>query len=203
MLLKVVDPPDCLWQSDLQATAELGPQRQAGCRQYYFWLTSWAVKNNRTTRRSSPLSCTRLTSILVLRSHPNPSPTTSQLSESLQWAVTLARKNALSWWSFGLRCQPPRHPTQVTVWMWHLIHVRSGSSSVHWISGGRCQETRWFPIPSTSLLHAERSQSCFFPYSPNLLPLWQSSLGPCLSTQREGVQALQKERLLQRQGVLC
>jgi len=32
--------------------------------------------------------------------------------------------------------------------------------------------------------------------SPNMLPLWQFSLGSCLSTHREGVQALQKERLM-------
>ena len=55
---------------------------------------------------------------------------------------------------------------------------------------------------ATSSLHAERSQTCFFFYFPNLLPLWRSSLGSCLSTQREGLQALQKERALG-QGVLC
>jgi len=38
-------------------------------------------------------------------------------------------------------------------------------------------------------------------YFPNMLPLWRS-FGSCLSTQREGVQTLQKERPLG-QGVSC
>ena len=142
--------------------------------------------------------------IPVQGSRPSPSPTTSQLSESPQWTVTSARKNAgkKCYVMVGLRRQPPRHPMQVTVWRWHLIHGRPGSRSVHWVSGGWCQETRWSRTPATSSLHAERSTACVFSYFPNLLPLWRSSLGSCLSTQREGVQALQKERPLG-QGVSC